>query len=193
LRALGIIPSHKGDPKPFDFKHGVGGFTQSMLDRAEANGLNTHLFFGKRPINNPGAMMKPGSLTDYQQFTNVDAGIRALAGNIRRYGNKYNKWTPAEIINRYEGGEVGNPHHNDIKSYIEDVVRTSGFKANQRIDLNNNNELARLLSAIIKHEGVLTGGMDSKTIVQILNSTGGSAVVQASQVGVSGLKSVNAR
>jgi hypothetical protein len=195
LRYLGLIP-----------KKGALGVAQDIKTRAGQNGLNTHKSFwsvlaepfsgvaddarargiryrtGKRPINNPGALMQPGSLTDFQQFSNLDSGVQALGSNLRRYGNKYNKWTPAEIINRFEGGEVGNPHHNNIKAYIDDVVKTTGFKENQRVNLNDNNELAKLIAAIIKHEGIMKG-MDQKTIVQILNNTGGSAVVQSSQVG----------
>jgi hypothetical protein len=130
-----------------------------------------------RPINNPGNLRKPGQTTGFAQFPNEATGLRAMADQLRRYDNKYGVDTVAGVVNKWAPASDGN----DVEAYIRNVASRTGFKADQKLDLNDNDTLAKLMSAMTKQE---TGKSNytPKVIVEVLNNTGGNAIVTSSQV-----------
>ena len=131
-------------------------------------------------LNNVGGIMKKGSLTKFMGYSSKEDGVRDLH-RLLRSKTYAGRDTIAAIINEYEGGEKGNPHHNDIGAYIRDVAKNSGIDANQIINKNSSSDMSRLISAITRHEGINPMTSDHIKVI-IENNTGGNATVNAAQV-----------
>lgn len=131
---------------------------------------------GSRPINNPGNLRPPGQSSGFMQYDSEADGIRAMANQLRLYQNRDHLDTVQGIINKYAP-----PSENDVNDYVGDVSKRSGFAAGQKLNLNDNEQLAKLIAAMTKHENVKTN-YTPKTVVEIINATGGNAVITSSQV-----------
>jgi hypothetical protein len=127
--------------------------------------------WGASPLNNPGNLRMPGQATGFAQFPTEQAGLLALARQLRLYSNRDHLDTISGIIGKYAP-----PAENDTAAYINDVTRRTGYRADQHLNLSDNATLAQLMAAITKHEG---GKKDypQKVIVEVLNNTGGNAIV----------------
>lgn len=102
---------------------------------------------GKTPLgirnNNPGNLMPGGREAS---FSTPQAGIAALASQLGKYGSR--GWDTVEsIISHYAP-----PNENNTEAYISSVLRDTGFKRGQRLNLSDPDTLKRLIPAIIKHE-----------------------------------------
>lgn len=123
--------------------------------------------------NNPGNLRKWGNhltMNGFAVFKTPGEGITAMAENLRGYQNKYGLDTLNGIISRYAPSS-----ENDTAAYIADVSRHTGFKPDQRLNLNDRRTLAPLVSAMIRHEN----GKNPYTNAQIDQSV--SAAVGAPQ------------
>lgn len=141
----------------------------SWLDRAT-----------RGPLNNPGNLRIPGSAVGFQQFPDVDSGVRAMARQLQLYAKRDHLDTVEGIVSKYAP-----PSENDTKAYIGDVAKRTGFAPGQHLDLNDRATLARLIDAMIHHEGTarqVPGGEGQ--VVRILDNTGGNVVVSTSQTAV---------
>lgn len=82
------------------------------------------------------------------QFTTIEYGIRALAHLLRvSYFQRRGLDTVRKIIQRWAP-----PSENDTYAYILSVAREARLGSEQPLDLNNDDTLAALVAAIIKHE-----------------------------------------
>lgn len=131
---------------------------------------------GAKSVNNPGNLRPPGASSGYMQYLHPDDGVVAMAKQLQLYASRDNIRTISGIIDKYAPSS-----ENDTAGYIGTVARRTGYGPNERLDLNDPQVLARVLEAMIKVESP-NRNYNQKTIVEILNNTGGSAIVSTSQV-----------
>lgn len=132
------------------------------------------------PINNPGNLRPPGAETGFAHFASPEAGIAAIARQLRLYASGGND-TVAGIVSKYAPG-----NENNTAAYIADVSKRTGYAPGQHLNLNDPQVLASLIAAITRHEqkpGSYDRYKDAKVVVEVLNNTGGNATVT-----VNGLK-----
>lgn len=126
--------------------------------------------------NNPGNLRIPNSSVGFQQFASPEAGLRAMARQLRLYQNRDHLDTIEGIVNKYAPAS-----ENDVKSYVGDVAKRTGFGAGQHLDLNDNATLGALIAAMTKHENA-RNSYSPKAVVEIINNTGGNAIPIVNQV-----------
>lgn len=80
-------------------------------------------------------------------FNRPEDGIRAMARTLRNYQSKHHLKTIEQILHRWAPQK-----ENNTKAYIQSVIKHSGLPNNQPIDLNNDDILSKLISAMIQHE-----------------------------------------
>jgi len=98
--------------------------------------------------NNPGNLRSWGGVSSsggFAQFPTLAAGLSAEQKQLQLYGNRgintlsgiASTWAPSS--------------ENDTASYIAGLVKSTGFSANQRLDLNDPSVRAAIANAINKH------------------------------------------
>ena len=105
--------------------------------------------------NNPGNIRKSsiqwnGATGDdgaFVKFASPEDGIRAMARVLKVYKNKYNLNTIRGIISRWAP-----PSENKTEEYISFVSKKLGKKPDEVINIDDNKELAKLVTAIIQKE-----------------------------------------
>lgn len=112
---------------------------------------NSNLPLGLR-LNNPGNIRGGGwsaqqDSKGFDIFDNAEKGLSALAGQLIKYGNK-GVDTIEAIVNKYAPAS----DNNNVQAYIADVMKNTGFRSNQLLDLKDPETLTKLMGAIIKHE-----------------------------------------
>lgn len=114
--------------------------------------------------NNPGNIRKGSSQwqgmsatqTDsaFVQFDSMVYGIRALAKLLKNYDKMYALNNIRLIITKYAPG-----NENNTGAYIAAVSAYMGFGPEDRLDLNNQTTLFKLIRGIIKHENGAAGAL----------------------------------
>lgn len=127
--------------------------------------------------HNPGNLRIPGSTTGFQSFATDDDGIRGLGSQLQLYENRDKLQTIRGIISKYAPS-----NENDTAAYIADVTKRTGLGADQQLDPNDKDQLAKLIVAITKHENGRSNFTPGGVRIAIDNTTGGNA-----QVNVAGL------
>lgn len=184
LQMLGIVPYDTTpwkdsdlNPDSKNYAYGMGGAKE---EKGDALVHNIKGWLGLGPgRNNPGNLRNWTGI-GFQNFGTMDEGLRAMGNQLKRYEYS-NKFGHLDTISKIIATYAPAKDHNDVAAYIKDVVTRSGFGANQHLDLNNPAVLARLMSAMVKHENK-KNNIAPQAIVKVLNNTGGSAVVNASRL-----------
>jgi hypothetical protein len=99
--------------------------------------------------NNPGNLRQWGSMPKvggFAQFPDATSGLAAMAKQLQLYGSRgintlkgvISTWAPAS--------------ENDTNSYINSIVKKTGFAPDQKLNLNDSKTLAPLISSMIQHE-----------------------------------------
>jgi len=70
-----------------------------------------------------------------------------MARNLKTYQNKYGLNTIETILNRWAPN-----NENNTSKYVSFVSQKMGIKSNQKLDLNNNEQLYKLIDAMIIFE-----------------------------------------
>jgi len=96
----------------------------------------------------------------FARFESPEYGLRAMARVLRTYQRRYGLDTLEKIISRWAP-----PGENDTSSYVRQVSKNSRIPSRQKINLEDDQILANLLKAMIKHEN----GMNPYTDEQIIN------------------------
>lgn len=97
--------------------------------------------------HNPGNLRNPGG-KGFQSFATEQLGVDAMASQLRRYGNRGIS-SIADLVNTYSPASDGN----DPATEIPQIASWSGLSSSKKIDLNDADQLAALMSAIIRKEG----------------------------------------
>lgn len=102
--------------------------------------------------NNPGNLRQwgdtPRDARGYAMFATPEAGLAATIKNLRAQQQVHGLDTVQSIISKWAP-----PSENNTAGYISDVVKRTGFGANQKLNLDDPKTVAPLISSIIKHEG----------------------------------------
>jgi len=161
--------------KRFGLISGPSGYTVNNIPASSPQTSGAY----NAPNHNPGNLRRWGNYPTsggFAQFPNDTVGLRAMAKQLRIYNSKKIN-TINDIIKKYAPME----DNNDVGSYIRDVTKRTGFRADQQLNLNDNKTLATLVSAMTKHENVKSN-FTPNTVVTILNNTGGNAIVTTNQL-----------
>lgn len=181
-------PGSDDDPHVWGWLKGVKRFfengTVKAIDPTPANTSDRNRTIADR-FNNPGNLRwSEGYGTEntrsgkFAVFPTLDEGVLAATKQLQIYGSKgintvrdiAKKWAPS--------------NENDTESYIRHVVKTTGYNENQKLNLNDPQILAKLISAMSQKEGA-GSRVSEGAVIQIYNNTGGNAIVSAAQLGVS--------
>ena len=83
----------------------------------------------------------------FEQFDEVQHGIRAAANLFLSYHKLYGLSTVTQLISRWAPS-----NENDTDSYVADVCSRMGVGAGDSLDLTDTSVLSSLVSAVIWHE-----------------------------------------
>lgn len=105
--------------------------------------------------NNPGNIEAGGSKWEgatgsdgrFLQFAEMEWGVRALMRTLMTYYKKYDIDTVRGIISRWAP-----PNENNTERYIRNVCAWTGFKPDQKLNLQNVKTLKSLAHAIARQE-----------------------------------------
>lgn len=135
---------------------GAGKHRHRGHARRASSPAKRHVHKAPRGIrnHNPGNIVKSGRKWDGQagndgrfvKFKSAEHGIQAVGELLLRYQDD-GRNTIAKIITRWAP-----PRENNTKAYIAAVAKSTGYKAGQKLDLNNPEVLFRVARAIIEHE-----------------------------------------
>lgn len=95
--------------------------------------------------NQEGATLGEGG---FAKFSSIEAGEKALEKQLRLYQTKHHIENLTQIVNRY----APKADKNDTEAYIKDIAKQTGFSPTEKLDLQNKDVLAKLMSAISQHE-----------------------------------------
>lgn len=112
-------------------------------------GENAH-WTGAPSDTNPGNIRFPGVNKGFAAFESSEAGVRAIARQVKLYEVRDHLDTIRKIIAKY----APKKDHNDVEAYVRDVEKTTGIGADARLDAKSDSQLAKIVAAITKHEGV---------------------------------------
>ncbi|MBB6813476.1 hypothetical protein HEO15_015415 [Escherichia coli] len=179
-------PGSNDDPHVWGWLKGVRRFfedgTVKAVDPTPANTSDRNRTIADR-FNNPGNLRWAEGYSSentrsgkFAVFPTLDEGVLAATKQLQMYGAKgintvgdiARKWAPSK--------------ENNTAEYIRHVVKTTGFNENQKLNLNDPQVIAKLISAISQKEGAGSRVSES-TVIQIYNNTGGNAVVTSAQLG----------
>ena len=104
--------------------------------------------------NNPGNIKKGEnwegmveSEGKFVEFESPEYGIRAISRILQTYSKEYKLDNIKKIINRYAP-----PKENDTKTYIKNMSEFTGFKPNEKLNLEDPETLSKLIKGIIRQE-----------------------------------------
>lgn len=184
-------------------KPGAGGFLARGLiaDMKAIEGAGSAYVAGSsklfgdlfRPANNnPGNLRRPGQSKGFASYGSVEEGLQAMDRQLKIYAHRDHLDTVAQIIAKYAPAS-----ENNVGAYIRDVTGRTGFGADQHLNLDDTATMAKLISAMTKHENgkqnyspelvaTAIGGKPRTSApatvnVKVNNNTGGNANVQANQ------------
>jgi hypothetical protein len=127
-------------------------------------------------LNNPLGIRDPKTGA-FVKYASVEDGLRAADRQLERYQDKYGKDTIRGIVEKWSPAAAGN----DVESYVKDVSEGSHFLPDQHLDLHDRDTVAKLISAMAKHENK-NQNYPKQMVITVLNNTGGSAVVSTAQL-----------
>ena len=97
------------------------------------------------------------------RFETPEHGLRAMARVLRTYQQKHKLNTIRKIVSRWAP-----PSENRTGSYVNAISKKTGIPANQRINLEDDATLAKIMNAMIAHEN----GRNIYTNNQIMTGIG---------------------
>lgn len=125
----------------------------------------------------PGAGKRDG----FAAFGSTEEGFMAGARQLHRYGSGATFGKPVDtvsgIISKWAPSS-----ENDTQSYINNVVKRTGYKADEKLDLNDATVLAKLMAAMSKQENSSSNYSSGAIKLMIENNTGGNAIVSGAQM-----------
>lgn len=113
--------------------------------------------------NNPGNIRKsssrwkgkvPGSDPQFETFSSMPYGYRALIRLLQNYQTAHRLKTLRQLISRWAPSS-----ENDTSAYISRMVRLTGFGPDERIDMKDRDTAIRVAAAVSKVEN----GVNART------------------------------
>jgi hypothetical protein len=111
-------------------------------------------------------------------------GFLKMANQLKLYNNGQSKAAGNRKLENIEDiiSTYAPPSENDTKSYIQNVANMTGFNPKEKLNLNDNKTLARLMSAMIRQEGKGNHSPEKIGRIVVSNTAGSDLVVNAAQV-----------
>lgn len=125
----------------------------------------------------PGAARRDG----FAAFDSPEQGFLMGARQLHRYGSGATFGAPVNTINGIIN-KWAPSSENDTQAYINNVVKRTGYGANQPLDLNDSTVLSKLLAAMSKQENHKSNYSAEQVRLIIENNTGGNAVISGAQM-----------
>lgn len=125
----------------------------------------------------PGAGKRDG----FAAFGSTEEGFLAGARQLHRYGSGATFGKPVNTVSGIIS-KWAPSNENDTQSYINNVVKRTGYGANDQLDLNDATVLAKLMAAMSKQENSSSNYSSGAIKLMIENNTGGNAVVSGAQL-----------
>ena len=132
-------------------------------------------------LNNPGNLRRWRNMPTvggFAQFPTMEAGIQAMADQLRLYQDRDKLNTIRQFVSKYSPNS-----ENDTATSIKNISNRTGFGPDQALNLQDKGVLSTLISAMTKQENSKSN-ISPKVVITILNNTGGSAIVTTSQLAV---------
>ncbi|HHT0502689.1 TPA: hypothetical protein ACTW6W_003686 [Raoultella ornithinolytica] len=186
----GFDPKSVG-PHVWSWLKGVGRFfddgTVKAVDPTPSNTADKNRTIADR-FNNPGNLRWAEGYNSentrngkFAVFPTLDEGVLAATKQLQIYGTQgvdtvrgiTTKWAPPP--------KQAGDDNNDTEAYIRHVVKVTGFNENQKLNLNDPQVVAKLISAMSQKEGA-GSRVSEKTVIQIYNNTGGNAIVSGALI-----------
>lgn len=101
--------------------------------------------------NNPGNLRQWGSRPErdgFAVFDSMEDGLTASVKNLMTQQRRHGLDTIQGIISKWAPSK-----ENNTSAYISDMVKKTGFRADQHLNLEDPKVVAPLISGIVKHEG----------------------------------------
>ncbi|MFZ6690227.1 hypothetical protein [Undibacterium sp. SXout20W] len=144
-----------------------------------SSGVQTSAQSGNVPLgvrnNNPGNLRSwgatPRDTGGYAVFPTADAGLAATIQNLQAQQKLHGLNTIRGIISRWAPSS-----ENNTAAYISDMVKKTGFGADQPLNLNDARTVAPMISGIVKHEGNSSGFSDDMINKAVSAQLGGGAI-----------------
>lgn len=89
----------------------------------------------------------PPSDGRFARFVSMEHGVRAAAVLLRNYQERYNLQTVEDIVRRWAP-----PFENNVAAYVRSVNRHAGFTPGQKLKLDDDATMVRLIRAMARHE-----------------------------------------
>lgn len=128
----------------------IGGLAYMTYRKTLPRGVRNNNPLNIRESKGDSTQWKGEALLDtdkaFEEFKNPAFGFRAGARVLRSYARQGFQ-TLSEMINRFAPD-----HENDTNHYINFVSEQTGIAPNQRVNVDNNDELAKLLHAMSRME-----------------------------------------
>jgi hypothetical protein len=131
--------------------------------------------------NNPGNLRPPGSKTGFQTFATPEEGYKAMARQLKLYADRDHLDTVNDIVSKWAP-----PSENDTAAYIGDVSKRSGLGATDKLNLNDPDQMARLIAAMAHHENSRNNITPQQVKITLYGAPGGNAVANAQQAATPG-------
>ena len=103
-------------------------------------------FRNHNPGNLRSASNSTGTNGGFATFANDDDGLSAMARQLMLYGDRGNN-TLESVIHTYAPRS-----ENDTRAYIDSVSGSTGYAAQERVNLHDTETLKSVMAAMIKHE-----------------------------------------
>ena len=103
-------------------------------------------FRNHNPGNLRSASNSTGTNGGFATFANDDDGLAAMARQLMLYGDRGNN-TLESVIHTYAPRS-----ENDTRAYIDSVSGSTGYAAQERVNLHDTETLKSVMAAMIKHE-----------------------------------------
>lgn len=184
-------PGSDDDPHVWSWLKGVRRFfddgTVKAVDPTPSNTADKNRTIADR-FNNPGNLRWAEGYSSentrngkFAVFPTLDEGVLAATKQLQIYGTQgvdtvrgiTTKWAPPP--------KQAGDDNNDTEAYIRHVVKVTGFNENQKLNLNDPQVVAKLISAMSQKEGA-GSRVSEKTVIQIYNNTGGNAIVSGALI-----------
>lgn len=158
----------------------TGGAGAPALSGRTPAGVGTPDPASRAPLsernNNPGNLRPPGASSGFQTFATPDEGYKAMARQLKLYQDRDKLQTVSQIISKWAP-----PSENDTQAYIGDVATRSGLGTMGKIDLNDPDQMSRLIAAMATHENSRNRVTPAQVKITLYGAPGGNTIANAQQ------------
>ncbi|OTP74447.1 hypothetical protein [Caballeronia sordidicola] len=161
--------STDGKPKnpAWDWHHPFGTFHHDETAQEPQAGKSApsdkSISSDRKTSNNVGNLRVPGSKTAFQTFDSKEAGVRAMDSQLGRYFNRDGLQTIRDEISKWAP-----PSENDTAGYIDFVAKSTGIKADEKLNWSDADVRSKIESAMIQRESANFRDLTPQAVKKII-------------------------